>query len=220
MPRSLEEWFGRRIAESRARLGLTQSDMPARLKAVGLEMQRPTVVRIERGQRQSIRLEEIYAFAKALGGVSPLSLLFPDDDDAEVELPDGSIQRVGDVRAWFTGSAPPPSADLQALDDWFMSQPVERIEEFIARGSRDATEFAYANLPALAAQGIDVDLVVRGWWRTTMNVELGDEGEVPDEFIDWDGDTQSPTLIHDPWSDPIVQRAREAARKRKDREDA
>lgn len=59
--------LGKRIREARERVRppLTQSDLVARLGVLGLELDRPTVTRIEAGKR-FLRDYEIKVFAKAL----------------------------------------------------------------------------------------------------------------------------------------------------------
>lgn len=107
--------FGRRVEEWRTRRGLTQEQLAAELRELGYPMVRATVAKIEgRGTRaKNARLEDVLAFALALG-VAPVQLIVPDDDEAAVAAAPDRPLLAPVARAWIQGDWPLEDADSNA----------------------------------------------------------------------------------------------------------
>ncbi|ALG29526.1 hypothetical protein AOZ07_11415 [Glutamicibacter halophytocola] len=67
MPASISQVFAQRLREERARAGLTQAELAARLSdALGVAVYASAITRAEKGER-TVRLEEAVAMAQVLG---------------------------------------------------------------------------------------------------------------------------------------------------------
>ncbi|KQS66256.1 helix-turn-helix transcriptional regulator [Modestobacter sp. Leaf380] len=79
-----EDHIARRLESLRTRAGLSQEALAARLRALGVQMPQSSISKIEgpvrlgRGKRRDITVDEAIALSKALG-VSLTELLLPDD---------------------------------------------------------------------------------------------------------------------------------------------
>src|SRR6266511_1650857 len=105
--------FARRVKEARKRRDWSQQTLADRLTELGYPMTRVVLTKLEAGKRQAT-LEDIFAFAVALG-VAPVHLLVPLDDDEQVAVvPTRSFSAVV-VRGWLRGLYP---AGKEALGVW------------------------------------------------------------------------------------------------------
>jgi transcriptional regulator with XRE-family HTH domain len=135
------EVFARRLREARDARGWTQQELSAELGRLGAPMDRTTVAKIEKGQRQA-RVEELVAFAAALD-VSPAFLLLPLRLDTTVALtPKMTVETVTALR-WACGEGPLDSANerfyrFQAPTVQWAVWPAGRPDE--AKGGGGLTE--------------------------------------------------------------------------------
>lgn len=68
------------IREAREARGMTQAELSAALRDHGWTIDTPSVCKLERGNRASIRLDQLYAVAAALG--TTVRALLPPEDGA------------------------------------------------------------------------------------------------------------------------------------------
>lgn len=101
-PRSLTKIQGALIAHHRDRRGLNHTDLVERVSALGVEMQRTTLINIEQGRRKAISVPEIYAFAYALQ-IPPILLLVPLGNVDEVEILRGKNVAPWVATRWVRG---------------------------------------------------------------------------------------------------------------------
>jgi transcriptional regulator with XRE-family HTH domain len=110
-PKSVAKQVGQRVAYFRARAKdergrkLTAQGLSDRCKALGLELGRPTIAKLEKGLRETITVGEVQVLAAALH-VSPIQLLFPLGAGTEtVQMLPGLPIDTLDAISWFTGRA-------------------------------------------------------------------------------------------------------------------
>jgi transcriptional regulator with XRE-family HTH domain len=104
--------FARRLSEIRQARGWSQQRLADELEAVGVTMDRAAIAKIERGrdahQRDRARrvsIEELFAFAVALG-VSPLTLLLGIEDTTNVAVSRDVVLPAVFVTPWLVGQLP------------------------------------------------------------------------------------------------------------------
>jgi len=111
-PKSVAKQVGQRVAYFRARATderghkLTAQGLSDRCKALGLELGRPTIAKLEKGLRETITVGELIVLARALS-VSPADLVFP-IGQAEVELLPGYHLETWKAVLWFAGFSARP----------------------------------------------------------------------------------------------------------------
>lgn len=154
--------FARQVRRVRQLRGYTQAELAARLTRVGLRTQQPAVARIEKGSRGlAVTLDEVFAFALALG-VSPLSLITPPDDDpAGVMVATDVVTTAEHMRDWLIGNEPPPGVPIA---EWLeLLSPAAR-----RRYGNPAIRQVRAKVQALAdaVAGDDADLSTEEGVRT------------------------------------------------------
>ena len=109
-PKSVAKQVGQRVAYFRARAKderghkLTAQGLSDRCKALGLELGRPTIAKLEKGLRETITVGEVQVLAAALH-VSPVELVFPLGEAETVEMLPGLPIGTLDAISWFTGRA-------------------------------------------------------------------------------------------------------------------
>lgn len=112
----------------RRKRGYTAETFAERLTELGMEIGRVGVVKLEGGNRKSIGVDEIYILSKALD-VSPLALVTPEKDDAEVVAIPGktddqritvSGERLG---KWVAGDDLLERADVTAVFEFMAANP-------------------------------------------------------------------------------------------------
>lgn len=107
--------LGEQVRRVRVRKGwTTQQALADRLKALGYDMDRSAVARLETGKR-GVSLDESFAIAAALE-VSPLSLVLPRNEDEPVSVaPDLTVSTAA-AREWLRGEEPLPGQDRQFFE--------------------------------------------------------------------------------------------------------
>jgi len=106
------EVYRRRLRETRQLKGWTQQQLADEMGKLGFKIDASAVTRLERGTR-GVTLDEVIATAATLG-VSPLHLIVPLDDAAELDVTPGLPVTGGGARAWIRGQRP-----LDGSDDRF-----------------------------------------------------------------------------------------------------
>jgi transcriptional regulator with XRE-family HTH domain len=127
--------FGRRVKQLRNQRGFRSAVALAKaVSAHGVRVNRAAVTNIENEHRESLTVDEVYAFALALN-TSPANLLTGVD---------GVSYRVGDVemtgrqlREWWRGNMPLPASEEETLD-FYLAADAEALEDFLARYSPGA----------------------------------------------------------------------------------
>lgn len=101
----LEVGMGQRVRAWRRHRGLTQQQLLERVTGWGLSMSRPTLLRLERGERP-FTVEELLVISVALD-VPPLLLLLPLGQEGEVDM--APMLRMAPETAveWLLGQEPP-----------------------------------------------------------------------------------------------------------------
>src|SRR5690606_11699684 len=83
-PQSLARAQGRAIKHYRELVGFKHAELAERLTAIGVPMQRTTLVNIEQGLRKSMSVPEMFALGYVLG-VPPAMLMIPLGLKSQVE---------------------------------------------------------------------------------------------------------------------------------------
>ena len=106
---SLSDVLARRVRELRADRGLTAEQLAARVRALGGDLGRVAITKIERPHddgRRRVTIEELVLLAGALN-TSPIELLTPQDPPSERVRVTDSLETTGsDLRAWARGEGP------------------------------------------------------------------------------------------------------------------
>lgn len=108
-PKSVAKQIGKRVAYFRSQTvdergrPLSAVALADRCKALGLDLGRVTIAKLENGLRQTITVGEVQVLAKALD-VAPILLLFPLGVAETVEVLPGEHQGTLDAILWFTDS--------------------------------------------------------------------------------------------------------------------
>lgn len=128
-----------RVAEQirryRKAAGLTVAEAADACAARGLPVPKTTITNLETGRRSSVDLTEFLVLADVLG-VPPITLLFPLDTAATVDVLPGQQISTWDGLAWFTGETPSAEAAPKG-------SPRELLDVF--RAHRDAVAAARAS---------------------------------------------------------------------------
>lgn len=107
--------FGEQVRGVRTRKGWTsQQRLADRLGALGHEVDRTAVTRLETGKR-GVSLDEAFAIAAALE-VSPLSLMLPRAPEEPVAVAPRLTVTTKAARAWAQGVEPLPGQDRQFFE--------------------------------------------------------------------------------------------------------
>lgn len=109
--------FARRLREARNARGWTQDDLSRELSELDAPMDRTTIAKLEKGQRQA-RIEELIAIAAALD-VAPVHLLVPFDGAHSVALTPRLDVGTEKARRWIRGREPLKRSNQRFY--WFQS---------------------------------------------------------------------------------------------------
>lgn len=101
---SPSETVAARVKELRKRHRWTQADLAGHLAHLGYPVDPTVITRLERGER-GVSLDDALAIAYALG-VSPLYLVFPVTEGAEIEITSKTTVDARDARRWTRGETP------------------------------------------------------------------------------------------------------------------
>jgi 8-oxo-dGTP diphosphatase len=157
---SPSEVFREQLRTVRRLKGWTQQQLADALAEIGVRIDASAITRLERGTR-GVTLDDVVAIAAALG-VSPLHLLVPLDNSAQLDVAPALSAVAPDVRAWIRGQRPLRETDDDSV---FYAQTPDRDWDVIALGaggrfeSREDFEAARARweramLRQLATEGI------------------------------------------------------------------
>src|SRR5262249_50443157 len=104
--------FGRRVREERMRQQLSLRELTNRVSALGVPLDRSTLVRIEQGGTRG-NLDTLFALAVALG-VSPIHLMVPRQAGEKMSLLGNRTLPADDAQAWIRGRKLLRDSDPQA----------------------------------------------------------------------------------------------------------
>lgn len=97
--------FGREVSAVRTARQWRQVDLAERLTAFGVPTSQVAVSRVESGGQGGISIDDVMAYALALG-VSPIRLLMPREGDDEVQITPTVTLDGRSARTWMRGQAP------------------------------------------------------------------------------------------------------------------
>ena len=100
-PGSWSAQIGERIRTLRSSAGMSAQKVSDRCSEVGFPIPRSTIANIESGRKEALPLHEISVIAAALR-VPPAALLFPVDEDSDVEVLPGQPRPPFAAWTWFT----------------------------------------------------------------------------------------------------------------------
>jgi transcriptional regulator with XRE-family HTH domain len=119
------EAIGQAVKLHREQAGLTQTELSDAVKELGVVMEPTTILRVEKGARQSVRVDELLAIAAVLG--LPPSLLVAPIYGRTVEV-GPHVLDAAQVLAWFAGDGQAamrrPSPALADLSDTFRRREI------------------------------------------------------------------------------------------------
>lgn len=143
--RATAERVGGAVAKARRVAGLSAQALADRCAELGAPIHRVTVTKIENG-RARFDLGELLILAQALD-VPPMTLVYPDMPDGEVEVLPGVIQTSWEAYRWATGmddavDEPTPAARLvrACLERDAMSQGMRDEPNFIGQATVQALQ--------------------------------------------------------------------------------
>lgn len=103
--------FARRLREAREARRWRQQDLADAMSKLGMPIDRTTLAKIEKGQRE-VRLDELVALAAALD-IAPLHLFLPIEGDEPVRLaPKLTVDQIH-ARQWARGRRPLDPANFR-----------------------------------------------------------------------------------------------------------
>jgi uncharacterized protein (TIGR02099 family) len=114
---------------------------------------------------------EALSLPRVLAAVSPLSVLFGQFEQLDIEQPELEIRRDANGHVWVAGLDTSVTSDGSGAD-WFFSQP-----EFVVRGGlihwRDESRSSavQASAPVLSLQGVDVS-IKNHWFQHEVSAEV------------------------------------------------
>jgi transcriptional regulator with XRE-family HTH domain len=131
-PESPTQVVARRVAELRARRGLSAQKLADRCAEYGMpELNRSVITNLENHRRQAVTVDELLTLALTLG-VAPLHLLVPTDDTARVAITPNSDVDAASTRAWVVGEQPlldgEASYHTEVPDGWLERAQRQRRE--------------------------------------------------------------------------------------------
>jgi transcriptional regulator with XRE-family HTH domain len=135
--------IGERVAALRRHRGWTQQDLAEALQAVGIDVERIVIAKLESGRRSFVKVDELLALCVVLE-ISPTDMLVPRDLQDERYyrvVPNGTAQ-VANTRRWIAGEDLlfvfhdlPPDAIFAAPGtisdptEWMPAERAERVAE-------------------------------------------------------------------------------------------
>jgi transcriptional regulator with XRE-family HTH domain len=124
--------FGRRVKQTRKRLGWSQVRLAEELTKIGYQKSRETLTKLERGTYRNASVDDVFALAAALG-VPPVHLLVPLDDEDALEVVPGVPVAARLARAWIRGKVPLPISREINLRELPESELVALVEAALGR---------------------------------------------------------------------------------------
>ncbi|MGW6456703.1 helix-turn-helix domain-containing protein [Streptomyces sp. NPDC055078] len=126
------------LRRARKAAGLTVAAASAACTSAGLPIPTATITNLELGRRTSVDLGEFLVLSRVYG-VPPVTLMFPLDAEAAVEVLPGQEVPTWDALAWFTGET---RLDQPALE----GSPREVLDLFRAHSDAVATALTSARM--------------------------------------------------------------------------
>ena len=122
------------------------------------------IVLFDREGREALRLPRVIA------AVSPLSVLFGQFEQLDIEQPELEIRRDAQGHVWVAGLDTSAAGDGRGAD-WFFSQPAFMVRQGVVHW-RDESRPAKAqtSAPVLSLQGLDVS-VRNQWFQHELRVD-------------------------------------------------
>lgn len=122
-PAEVRVVFAQRLREARDARRWTQQQLADAVAAIGARLDRTTIAKLEKGQREA-HVKELVSLAAALD-VSPMHLLLPWRLDAEVKLAPKLTVDGFDALKWASGQRPLAEANRRTYD--FMAPGVRTV---------------------------------------------------------------------------------------------
>ena len=134
--------IGERVAALRRHKGLTQQGLAEALQAVGIDIERIVIAKLESGRRSFVKVDELLALCVVLE-ISPVDLLVPKDVNGDRYyrvIPKGAAQ-VATTRRWIAGedllfvfhdlpeNAVFDPAKISDPTEWMPADRAERVAE-------------------------------------------------------------------------------------------
>lgn len=130
-PRTMVDVMAERMRRLRGFREWTAADLVRRCGELSFPaVTEPVVANYETGRRKTIKVDELFAIARALD-VSPVDLVIPQNDDEPVEVLPGLVLPASDARRWWMGEWSPPGTD----DEIFFGQARHTRAGIRARGT-------------------------------------------------------------------------------------
>src|SRR5919106_7003649 len=107
---TIEEIFARCLQDERKRRGWSQAELSRRVSALGHELKKDAMSKIEGGSR-GVTLDDAVALAAALD--VPLFVLLLGERDEEIELASELRVRAPFLASWLAGTMPLSVADVE-----------------------------------------------------------------------------------------------------------
>lgn len=157
------EAIGKAVKVHRERAGMTQAELSEAVKDYGVPMEPTTILRVENGARQSIRVDELLALAAVLG-VTPPVLLMP-TFSATLSVGPHKLT-AAQVGAWMAGDLEALERTTQRIADLDVGirqrrlvsdlvDAVERIDDALDRRDRASVIWATARAHTTLAEIVE-----------------------------------------------------------------
>jgi transcriptional regulator with XRE-family HTH domain len=124
---------GSRVAAQRSAVGMTQTELGARMSELRPSWSRSTVVKLERKKRESVSLQDWLALAVALD-VPPTWLLFDPHSSTPVPIVEGLEVDGWSAALWMVGKKPITGTASPAWEA--AAKSLSEVYEFVALGER------------------------------------------------------------------------------------
>jgi transcriptional regulator with XRE-family HTH domain len=142
--------IGERVAAIRRYLGMTQEELAEAMRAVGIDVERIVIAKLETGRRSFVKVDELLALCVVLE-ISPTDLLVPKDldDDRPYRIVPNATARSVNAREFVRGEEmlflspyPEPEQDPDSLFanpvgittvdpiQWMPADRAERVDRY------------------------------------------------------------------------------------------
>lgn len=149
--------IGKAVQARRGVVGMSVTQLAEATAALGFPIHRVAIGKIESGNRLGkLDTSELVILAKALG-TEPLSLLYPDMIDGEVEVTPVEVVTSERAVKWFSGRDEDAHTSLRTY--WDYERERERQRDYEKRGNSDA---AY-EVEVRADEILDQGRTLWGW---------------------------------------------------------
>lgn len=182
---STEDWsaeftslVGQEVRRVRKERKMSADELAAACAALGAEVPSRTVTNLETGRRAALPVTDLLVLARALD-VSPINLLFPLGEAAEVQVLPGEAVATWEALAWFTdeeihGDAAPAGSARAVIDRYRAHAAAVHTALVSLRIREDRRRQAGANLEYADAMLADDVMALRN-----MREAMRGEGLTP-----------------------------------------